>query len=218
MPAVAPFSMAMKIALYTGILLASPVWLYQLWRFITPGLYARERRWSLGFLATGIPLFFAGAWLCYLLLPKAVRVLISFTPVKVGNIVNYSDYLDLVLRLIVVFGLAFELPLIAVLLNLAHLLPAARLRQWWRQIVFGTFVFAAVATPTGDPFTMSALALPMIGLFILAYFVAAWNDRRRGLVGDAVDYAKLADDETSPLAPGPTAIEPPTPVDHDNAT
>ncbi len=194
-----PFSLNVKIALATGVVVSAPVWLYQIWQFVTPGLHRHERRWSLAFLATALPLFLAGAGLCYLVLPKATRLLLGFAPQNVGVLVPYDDYLSLLLRLLLVFGLAFEVPVFVVLLNLAGLLPARRLAAAWRSIVFGAFVFAAVATPTGDPFTMLALALPMLAMIAVAYLVCRVSDRRRAARSGEPDYDALPDDETSPL-------------------
>lgn len=193
-----PLNLTVKVALATGVLLSAPVWLFQVWSFITPGLHRHERRWGIGFLATAVPLFFAGAALCYALLPKANAVLLSFTPDKLSNLVGYDEYLSLVLRLVLVFGLSFEVPVFLVLLNLAGLLPARRLASWWRIIVLAVFVFAAVATPTGDPFTMLALALPLLAMIGLAYVIAVLNDRRRARTSSEPDYDSLSDDEASP--------------------
>ena len=193
----APFSILVKVALATAVLLSTPVWLYQVWAFVTPGLYHNERRWSFAFLATAIPLFFAGAALCFLVLPKATRLLIGFAPADISVLVPFSDYLSIVLRLILVFGLAFLAPVFVVMLNAAGLLPAANLRRWWRGIVFGVFVFAAVATPTGDPLTMLALALPVLGLLGIAYGIAVAGDRRRAR--NEPDYSGYGDDEASAL-------------------
>lgn len=202
-----PLNLQVKVSLATGALLSAPVWLHQLWRFVTPGLYRNERRWGLAFLATSVPLFFAGAATCYLILPKATALLLSFTPDNIGNLLPYHEYLNLVLRLVFVFGLAFEIPVFVVLLNAAGLLPAARLRSWWRGIVLGVFVFAAVATPTGDPITMLALAVPLLALIGVAYGVSVLGDRRRARAGDEPDYEAMDDDETSRLDPNPRAAD-----------
>jgi sec-independent protein translocase protein TatC len=192
-----PFNLQVKVALAAGLFLASPVWLYQLWAFVTPGLHGNERRWTVGFLATGLPLFFAGAAVCYWILPRATALLLGFTPEDVGTIVDFNEFLSIVMRLMLVFGLAFEAPVFIVMLNLVGVLPARKLVGWWRQILLGVFLFSAVATPTGDPFTMTALALPLCILILLAYIVCRFNDSRRG--SRDIDYADLADDETSPL-------------------
>jgi len=195
----APFNIQLTVSVSTGLFIAAPVWLYQIWAFVTPGLYRNERRWTLGFLFTSIPLFFAGAALCYWILPKAVGILLSFTPRDVQNIVSLSEYLTIVLRLVIVFGLAFELPVFVVILNLAGLLPAHAIRRAWRWIVLGIMVFAAAATPTGDPFTMFALAGPLFALVLVSYGIAALNDRRRRGRSGEPDYDALADDAVSPL-------------------
>jgi sec-independent protein translocase protein TatC len=192
-----PFNLQVKVALAAGVFLSSPVWLYQLWAFVTPGLHGNERRWSIAFLVTGLPLFFAGAAVCYWILPRATELLLGFTPTGVGSIVDFNEFLSILLRLMLVFGLAFEVPVFIVMLNLVGVLPARRLVGWWRQILLGVFLFAAVATPTGDPFTMSALAAPLCVLIIVAYVICRINDARRG--NRDIDYANLDDDETSPL-------------------
>lgn len=191
------FNLQVKVALVTALFLASPIWLYQLWAFVTPGLHRNERRWSIAFLSAGIPLFFAGAALCYWILPRATQLLLGFTPDQVGSIVDFNEFLSIVMRLMLVFGLAFEVPVFIVLLNLVGLLPARRLLGWWRPIVLGVFVFAAVATPTGDPLTMTALAAPLCVLILLSYVVCRIVDRRRP-VSD-IDYEDLDDDAASPL-------------------
>jgi sec-independent protein translocase protein TatC len=198
-----PFNLQVKVALAAGFVIASPVWLYELWAFVTPGLQRNERRWTIGFLLAGVPLFFAGGAFCYLILPRTARVLLGFTPDQVGSIVDFNDFLSIVMRLMFVFGLGFEIPVFIVMLNMLGVLPARRLASWWRQIIFGIFIFAAVATPTGDPLTMTALALPLCLLVVLSYLVARAHDARRGRRD--IDYADLDDDQASPLpaAPGP---------------
>lgn len=203
-----PFNLQVKVSLAAGLFLASPVWLYHLWAFVTPALHRQERKWTVGFLVTGLPLFFAGAAVCYWVLPRATTLLLGFTPEQVGTIVDFNEFLSIVLRLMLVFGLAFEVPVFIVLLNLTGVLPARRLAGWWRQIIFGVFVFAAVATPTGDPFTMTALAAPLCALIVTSYLICRINDARRG--DRDIDYTTLDDDETSPLEP--------TPRPHDDST
>lgn len=200
-----PFNLQVKVALATGLVIASPVWLYQIWGFVTPALHKNERKWTVGFLATGIPLFFTGAAVCYLILPKATKLLLGFTPSQVGSIVDFNEFLSIVIRLILVFGLAFEIPVFIVLLNLLGVLPARRLAHWWRQITFGVFLFAAVATPTGDPFTMTVLAAPLCLLIVGSYLVCLLNDRRRG--ERDLDYSTLSDDEASPLDDRPSSLD-----------
>ncbi|MFI8185286.1 twin-arginine translocase subunit TatC [Actinacidiphila glaucinigra] len=174
-----PFTLALKVSLTAGLIAASPVWLYQLWAFLSPGLHRREKRYGLAFLATGIPLFLAGAAFAYAVLPTTAQVLISFTPDRATNILPVDDFLDLATRMVVVFGLSFELPLILIMLNLAGILSARRMAGWWRRMIIGVTVFAAVATPSSDPLSMLALAGPITALYLAACGISWINDSRR---------------------------------------
>jgi sec-independent protein translocase protein TatC len=196
-----PFFLQLKISLVAGIVLSSPVWLYQIWAFVTPGLHKSERRYTLAFLATAIPLFLAGCYLAYLILPKGLSLLIGFTPANEGveNLITLGNYLNFVIRMVLVFGLGFELPVFIVLLNLVGVLSYARLKSWRSGFWFGILVFAAVATPTGDPITMLILGVPIILLFEISLLIARLTDRRRRLASNEPDYATLGDDETSAL-------------------
>jgi len=174
-----PLSLQLKVSLSAGILLSSPAWLYQLWAFLAPGLHRNEKRWTYVFVAAGVPLFLAGAAASYWLLPKAIAVLLGFTPGAVGNLIPVDTYLNFVLRMLLVFGLSFELPLILIVANLAGVLSGRRIASWWRGMVVGIFGFAAVATPTGDPLTMAALAAPLCLLYGVATAIALFVDRTR---------------------------------------
>ena len=208
------FLLQTKIALVAGIVLASPVWLYQLWAFIVPGLHRHERKWTLVFGAIAGPLFFAGVVLGYFMLPKGLELLISFTPAEVANLVQVDRYLSFVLRILLVFGIAFEIPLFVILLNLAGVVSGRQLGRWRSWIAFATFVFAAVATPSTDPITMLCLALPMTGLFLVSEVIARMVDRRRGAASGEPDYTALPDDVASPLAPaGDPADDRPSQLD-----
>ena len=176
---IGPLSLKLKVAMFAGLGLAAPVWLYQLWAFLAPGLHRHEKRWTFAFVATGLPLFAIGASLSYLLLPTAVHVLLGLAPNDVSSQVRLDEYLDFVLRMLLVFGLSFELPLLLVLTNLAGILSARRIRRWWRGMVMGILVFAAAATPTGDAYTMCALAVPMIALYLVAVLITTFLDRGR---------------------------------------
>ncbi len=191
-----PFSLQLKVSLIAGLLIASPVWLYQLWAFVAPGLHKREKRWSIAFVGVGVPLFLAGALAVYWIMPKAVGILLSFTPADVANNVFLTEYLDFVLRMILVFGLAFELPLILAILSLAGIVDAPKLLSWWRIAIFVIFIFAAIATPTGDPLTMTTLAAPMILLYFGSVGFAMLVDRRRARTRVPGNWS---DDEASPL-------------------
>jgi sec-independent protein translocase protein TatC len=192
-----PFVVQAKVALVAGIVMASPVWLYQIWSFIVPGLHPNERKWTLAFTAIAGPFFVAGVVLGYLVMPKGIEVLLSFTPGEITNLVDATGYLSFVLRVLIVFGVSFEIPLFVVMLNLAGVVRAKQLARWRAIIIFGTFVFAAVATPSTDPITMLLLAIPMTILFLVAELIARFVDRRRQ--DQEPDYDELPDDQASPL-------------------
>ena len=195
-----PFVLQLQVAAVTGLLLSSPVWLYQLWRFITPGLRRHERRWAIGFVAVAVPLFASGVMLAYVVLPYGLEILFGFTPQNVENIVAVDRYLSFFIRMVIVFGVGFLAPLVLVVLNFAGVLTGKRLLSWWRWIIFITFIFAAVATPTGDPINMLLLAGPILLLMTLAISICLANDRRRARKGK-VDYDDWDDDTASPLSP-----------------
>jgi sec-independent protein translocase protein TatC len=191
-----PFVLKLKICLIIGMVLASPIWLYQMWAFVAPGLYQRERRWTYVFLGGAVPLFGAGAVLAYETLDKGLGILLGFTPEHVVPLITITSYLGYAVAMLLIFGATFELPLFVVILNFAGVLTHARIRKWRRTLLFGIFVFAAVATPSQDPITMLALALPTVALFEVAEVIAYVHDRRK-VRRDP--YAGLSDDETSPL-------------------
>jgi sec-independent protein translocase protein TatC len=198
-----PFVLQLQVAAVTGLLLSSPIWLYQLWRFVTPGLHRNERRWALGFVGVAVPLFAGGVALAYAVLPYGLDLLIGFTPANVENIISVDRYLSFFIRTVLVFGVGFLVPLFIVVLNFAGVLSGQRLIKSWRWILVAIVVFAAVATPTGDPINLLLLAGPMGLLVSAAVGLALLNDRRRRMRGKAVDYDQWADDEVSPLADDP---------------
>lgn len=194
-----PFTLQIQVSAVGGVVLAAPIWLYQLWRFITPGLLAHERRWALGFVGTAVPLMAFGAWLAYTVMPIGLQVLFGFTPEGVQNIVGVDRYLSFFFRMLFVFAVGFLSPLLLVLLNFAGVLRGRTLLRSWRGIVMGTVVFGAVATPTGDPVNLLLLSGPILLLLFGAIGVTLLNDRRRRRKGLLVDYDAWADDEQSPL-------------------
>lgn len=205
-----PFLLDLRVALYVGLLISAPVWLYQLWAFIAPGLHRNERRYTYAFVAAAAPLFATGATLAYLIVAKSLRFLMSAST-QYGITVGLSGYFDFVTSMMLLFGAGFLFPLIVVMLNFAGLISARRLLGWWRIAVFLMFVFGAVVTPTPDPFGMSILAGSMAMLYFGAVGIAFFNDRRRRR--NAPDYAGLDDDETSPLEYGVEPIGAGEPVD-----
>ena len=191
-----PLMLYLKLCGMVSVILTSPLWLYQVWAFILPGLHSRERTWSRVFAAVAGPLFLAGVVLGYYTLPKGLEILIGLTPGQLTNLVEFGDYLSFLIRTLLVFGIAFEIPVFVILLNLAGVLRGATLGAYRPWIVLGTFVFAAVATPSTDPFTMLFLAVPMVILFAISEVIARILDRRRD---EADPVAGLGDDEMSPL-------------------
>ncbi|MEU9391297.1 twin-arginine translocase subunit TatC [Streptomyces sp. NPDC048324] len=191
----APFTLALQVSLMAGVVFASPVWLYQLWAFVAPGLHRHERKYAYAFVGTGAPLFFAGAFFAYKVLPTTAKVLIDFTPHGVSNLLPLDDLLQLVTRMVIVFGLSFELPLLLIMLNLTGVLSGTRMLGWWRGMIMGITVFAAVATPSTDPLSMLALAGPIWVLYFGAVAFSLFNDRRKR----RREEAGPADDEASDL-------------------
>lgn len=173
------FDLKIKVSLFLGVLVSSPVWIYQLWAFVTPGLTRKERRYAVGFMIVAVPLFLTGAYLASLVLPNAVGFLTAFTPTEASNIIDAREYLSFVMRVILAFGMAFLLPVVLVGLNLVGLLSGRAMIAGWRIGVFLVFLFAAMATPTPDAVSMLALAFPMLSLFAIAVGISLLNDRRR---------------------------------------
>lgn len=195
-----PLLLQVKICALAAVVLGSPLWLHQVWAFILPGLHPAERRWTRVFAVVAGPFFIAGVSVGYYVLPKGIEVLVGFTPAGVESLVEFGDYFRFVSRMLLVFGIAFEIPLFIVMLNLAGVLSGRALGAHRPWIIVGTFVFAAVATPSTDPFSMLALGLPMVLLFLLSEVLARLIDRRRRR-GAARSLAELGDDQRSPLAP-----------------
>ena len=174
-----PLNLQIKVAILSGLIVAAPIWLYQLWAFIAPALHRKEKRYSLLFLFAATPFFAIGATIGYLILPVAIKVLFGFTPDALTNLVKFDDYLDFVLRIILLFGLAFELPVFLLTFNLIGFLRGSTILRPWRIWVFSITLAAAALTPTSDPITMSFLAGPLIFLYFMAGLIALLLDRRR---------------------------------------
>jgi len=174
-----PLNLQIKVAILSGLILAAPIWLYQLWAFIAPALHRKEKRYTILFLAAATPFFAIGSTIGYLILPLAIKVLFGFTPDALTNLVKFDDYLDFVLRIILLFGLAFELPVFLLTFNLIGFLRGSTILKPWRIWVFSITLAAAALTPTSDPITMSILAVPLIVLYFMAGLIALLLDRRR---------------------------------------
>jgi sec-independent protein translocase protein TatC len=222
------FMIQFKVGIAAGMVLTAPLWLHQVWAFITPGLYARERKFALSFVSCASVLFAIGAVLAYLVVPAGLRVLVSFGGNQFITALAANDYVSFVLVLLLIFGVSFELPLVIVMLNKVGILPYSNLRRWRRGIIFALFVFAAFATPGTDPISMVALGLAMTLLFEIAVQIARVHDKRkaRRLATDELAPG-LSDDEATPLsfltpepvaAPEPVETPPAPPVSDTRAS
>lgn len=183
-----PFLFALQVVGLGGIVLTSPVWVYQVWAYIVPALVAKERKYALMFLGAAIPLFLLGVAAAYWVLPQGIVVMMQFTPlgIEITNLIEISNFLRLLIVMMLAFGIGFLTPVFVVGLNMLGILPAAALKNARPYVVFGCFVFAAAATPGGDPFSMVALALPMALLFFIAEYLCRLNERRLGRRSDEI--------------------------------
>jgi sec-independent protein translocase protein TatC len=193
------FTIRLKISLLVGAILTSPVWLYQLWAFITPALHRHERRWAVSFVTSAVALFGGGCALAYYEMPRVLRFLLGVGGTSLVNLPTIDEYLTYLQGMLVVFGVSFELPLILVMLNFSGILSAARMRHWWRWSVLAIVVFAGAAAPSPDAVTMLVLAVPMVLFYLLALGIASLHDRRH----PRNPYADLDPDQPSPLPDAP---------------
>jgi sec-independent protein translocase protein TatC len=185
-----------QISIAVGVVISSPVWLYQVWAFIAPGLYKRERRWAYYFVGAALPLFAVGATIAYFAMTRGLEFLLRMVPANATALITINTYLSYAGAMLLIFGVAFEMPLVFVLLNMAGVLTHARFRKWRRMIIFLVFAFAAVFTPSPDPLSMLALAIPCVVL-VEASEVFAWvNDRRRAKAG-SLQYPGLSHEEVA---------------------
>lgn len=197
--ATGPLLLQLKLCGVAALVVSSPFWLYQLWAFIMPGLHPSEKKWTRIFIAIAGPLFFLGVATGYYVLPKGLEVLIGFTPDGLENLVEFGEYFSFLTRMLLVFGVAFEIPLFVIMLNLAGVVKGKQLGRYRSWIILFTFIFAAVATPSTDPFSMLMLALPMLLLFLVAEVIARWIDRIRDRRRGAVSTDRWDDDTASDL-------------------
>ena len=203
-----PLFIQIKIAFYLALIITSPVWLYQLWAFIAPGLHAREKKWAYIFTGAAAPLFFTGAVLAYYVMGRGIYYLLGFSPKSVIPLVGVDSYIGYLVGMLVGFGLAFELPLALVMLNLAGILTHERFRKWRKVLIFVTFLLSGMVNPSPDPTTMLILGGICVVLVEVAEVFAYFNDKRRTRLNPPM-YENLSDDQLS-------SIDKPDPVEVDN--
>ncbi|MCL2481953.1 MAG: twin-arginine translocase subunit TatC [Propionibacteriaceae bacterium] len=174
----AGFSLYFRVCFVAGFIAACPVWLFQLWRFIVPALKYRERHTAVQFLGAAVPLFLIGVVLGYMICPRGFAMLLSFNPPSVVNLNDVGTFMSFELRLLLIFGLAFQLPVLLVSLNRLGMISGAALGKFRGPAVVLCGVFAAVATPTTDALTMLALMIPMVSMYLIAEVLCRLHDRR----------------------------------------
>lgn len=206
------FTIRLKVSFVSGAIFTAPLWLYQIWAFITPGLRKNEKRYTITFIGVSTLLFAAGMAMAYVTLPTTIRVLVLTAGPGTQAAYQVTDYISFVILMLTVFGASFELPLLIVMLNLARILPYKILKRGQRIAIFLIFLFAAVATPSTDPFTMLLFAIPMCVLFEAAVLWTFVYDRRRARRATKEEADRLPDDVASPVDPIPQAL-PPAPAD-----
>lgn len=192
------FSIKLKLAMWLGFIIASPVWLWQIWSFLAPGLTRKEKRVGAAFVVCAVPLFLAGCWVATITIPNAVDFLVGQTPKGGTNFIAAQAYFGFVTKFILAFGLAFLLPVFLVGLNSIRVLPARVMIKGWRVATMLIFVFAAVASPSPDAWSMLALAFPMVALYFVAVGVSAFLDRRRKQA-DPKEWLDVPDSQPSTL-------------------
>ena len=205
--ATGPFSaleLQLKSALIAGTVIAAPVWLAQLWGFVTPALHPRERRYAITFATSGAVLFAAGAALAYLVIREGLTVLLGFGGDATIAALTPDSYFSFLIAMLIIFGASFELPLLLIMLNRMSVVSHAQLSGWRRYAVFGLVVFAGVVVPGNDPITMLALAASLILLYELSVQVARVHDKR---LGKRQATQALSDDQASALpVPDPDEV------------
>lgn len=197
------FYLHLKVGLVAGALITSPIWLYQLWAFVAPGLYAREKKWSYIFIGVAVPLLGLGTFFALLVMDRGLHFLISMVPNQTVAFFTADTYLGYFMWMIVGFGLCFELPLLLVMLNQVGVLSHERFKKWRRLMIFLVFVFAGIASPSPDPFTMLMLGGVCVALVEAAEVVVYFNDRRRGRLRP---YEGLSEEEFAALEADDSAM------------
>jgi sec-independent protein translocase protein TatC len=172
-------STRLRVGTYGGLILAMPVVLWQVWRFIVPALHAREKRYAIPFILSSVLLFLLGGFLAYLTLGKALEFLIAWAGSDVQALFQVSKYIRLVVLMVAAFGVGFQFPVLLVFLQLAGVVTPQALIKGWRYAIVGIVVVAAVITPSGDPISLAALAVPMSVLYLISIGIGLLFQRRR---------------------------------------
>ncbi len=201
------FLLRLKVAFIGAIVLTAPFWLYQLWAFVTPGLKRNEKRYTVIFVGLSSLLFAGGTVLAYVTLRNGLKLLLGIAGEGVTPLLTAPEYVGYVVLLLVAFGISFQVPLVALMLNFLGVLSYELMAKSRRWAFFLTLVFAAFITPTQDPFTMLAMAVPMILLFEGAIQVARVVDKRRAKRDAIAGFHDVDDDEASPLDATPSSLD-----------
>jgi sec-independent protein translocase protein TatC len=202
------FFLRIKIAFFFALIGTCPVWLYQLWAFIAPGLYSREKKWAYLFTGSAVPLFVGGAVLAYVVMDKGLHYLLGLVPANSLVLPSWDTYLSYFTGMLLGFGIVFELPLIIVMLNMAGILTHERFKKWRRVMIFAIFLISGIVNPSPDPWTMLLLGGIAVVLVEGAEVFVYFNDKRRARLRPS-PYAGLSDDEVS-------SIDDDDPVDADS--
>lgn len=173
------FDVRFEIAIIVGIVIASPIWLFQIFAFLTPAFTRQEKKYVFGFFFSAVPLFLAGCAAGAFVIPHIVGLMVSFAPGNTASLLDGKGYLDFALRLILVIGVAFVLPVFLVLLNFVGVLQGRTILKSWRIAILAIVIFTAVATPSADVISMMLLAIPMIVLYLVAVAIALLHDKRK---------------------------------------
>lgn len=171
------FDTKVQISLFIAVLLASPVWLYQIWAFLVPGLTRRERWYAIGFLGTAVPLFLLGVYAGWTVLPNIVRLMSTFQPTEDAFLIDARKYLDFAIKLLLAVGVGFVMPVFLVLLNFIGVLRGASILKSWRVAILCIILFAAITTPAADLMSMFLLAAPIVVLYFAAAGIAILHDK-----------------------------------------
>ncbi|QNN83536.1 twin-arginine translocase subunit TatC [Brachybacterium sp. Z12] len=202
----------LQMAAYIGLILSSPMIIAQIWLFVMPGLHKNERKYAIGFFGSAIPLFFLGCVAGYWAVNQLVPVLMSFTPTEgaTSQIIPYDQYLALLIKTMLAFGVAFVIPVVMVLLNFMGLVSGKAMLKAWRWIIFLSFAFTAVMVPTPEPFTLIAMSAAIASLFFGAIVISLIHDRRAARKSGDED---LGDDEASRIDDEVEKIDGPSSLD-----